>query len=79
MRDTINADIKDTIFEKKLELFNLKNRLHNYEGMCTKPQILFNDKIIDSIDNIDVGMELTISLKDGKAKTVVREVEERHG
>lgn len=79
MGDKINAHIKNTLFDKKLELFNLKNRLHNYEGMCTKPQILFNDKIIDSIDNIDVGMELTISLKDGKAKTVVREVEERHG
>lgn len=79
MGDKINSDIKDTLFEKKLELFNLKSRLHNYEGLCTKPQILFNDKIIDSIDNIDVGMELTISLKDGKAKALVREVEERHG
>lgn len=79
MVDKINAEIKDVLFEKKLELFNLKNRLHNYEGLCTKPQILFNDKIIDSINNIDPGMELTLSLKDGKAKTVVREVEERHG
>lgn len=79
MRDRINTDIKDKLFEQKLNLFDLKNRLHNYEGMCTKPQILFNDKIIDSINNVDVGMELTISLKDGKAKTIVREVEERHG